>query len=49
MASFFDGLAETHDKASSLRQSQLKLISARRDRNGAAHPFYWAAFTITGE
>jgi CHAT domain-containing protein len=49
MASFFDGLAETRDKASSLRQSQLKLIAARRDRNGAAHPFYWAAFTITGE
>ena len=49
MARFFDGLAETHDKAGSLRQSQLKLIEARRDRNGAAHPFYWAAFTITGE
>ena len=49
MANFFTGLAQTNDKAQSLRQSQLKLIQTRRDRNGAAHPFFWAAFTITGE
>ncbi len=49
MANFFTGLAQTSDKARSLRESQLKLIETRRDRNGAAHPFFWAAFTITGE
>ncbi len=49
MAQFFRGLAESHDKAHSLRESQLQLIQSRRDRNGAAHPFFWAAFTITGE
>jgi len=49
MANFFTGLAQTNDKARSLRDSQLKLIETRRDRNGAAHPFFWAAFTITGE
>jgi CHAT domain-containing protein/Tfp pilus assembly protein PilF len=49
MANFFAGLAETHDKSKSLRDSQLKLIESRRDRNGAAHPFFWAAFTITGQ
>jgi CHAT domain-containing protein len=49
MANFFVGLAETRDKSKSLRDSQLKLIESRRDRNGAAHPFFWAAFTITGQ
>ena len=49
MAQFFTGLAQSHDKAASLRESQLQLIQSRRDRKGAAHPFFWAAFTITGE
>ena len=49
MTNFFVGLAETHDKSKSLRESQLKLIESRRDRNDAAHPFFWAAFTITGQ
>lgn len=49
MAQFFTGLAESHEKARSLRESQLQLIQSRRDRKGAAHPFFWAAFTITGE
>jgi CHAT domain-containing protein/Tfp pilus assembly protein PilF len=49
MAKFFTGLAQSNDKADSLRASQLQLIETRRDRNGAAHPFFWAAFTITGE
>ncbi len=48
ITNFFVGLAETGDKSKSLRASQLKLIESRRDRNGAAHPFFWAAFTMTG-
>ena len=49
MSVFFAKLAQSGDKPGSLRAAQLGLIAGRRERNGAAHPFFWAAFTITGE
>jgi CHAT domain-containing protein/Tfp pilus assembly protein PilF len=49
MTAFFTHLAARQGKAESLRQAQLDLIKRRRARGKAAHPFYWAAFTLTGQ
>jgi CHAT domain-containing protein len=48
MKKFFEVLSKNNDKAEALAEAQRFLIKARSADRGAAHPFVWAAFTLTG-
>jgi CHAT domain-containing protein len=49
MALFFQGLSKGLSKSEALRAAKLKVIEERREDFASAHPFFWAAFTLTGQ
>jgi CHAT domain-containing protein/Tfp pilus assembly protein PilF len=49
MTFFFRNLAGGMSRDEALRQAKIHMIAERRDSFAAAHPLFWAAFTLTGE
>jgi CHAT domain-containing protein len=47
---FFEQLAAGADKAAALQEAQKTLLlTGRKNGESSAHPYYWAAFTMTGD
>jgi len=49
MVDFYRRILSGEGKSEALRHAQLSMIKKRRERYGAAHPFYWGAFICVGE
>ncbi len=47
MPSFFDNLCSGQGTPDALRNAQLEAIKYHRETFGAAHPLFWAAWTVT--
>jgi CHAT domain-containing protein/Tfp pilus assembly protein PilF len=48
MTRCFELQAEGRPAGAALREAQLETVQRRREKNAAAHPFFWAAYTLTG-
>ncbi len=48
MSAHFRNLADGADRVEALRNAQLQMIDDRRQQAKAAHPYFWAAFTVSG-
>ena len=46
---FFRTLAKSKNVRRSLQLAQKEQIEKRRQKNGAAHPYFWAAFNVSGD
>ena len=49
MVKYYKGIKEGEGKSRSLQNAMLSIIKERREKNGAAHPFFWGAFISVGE
>lgn len=46
---FYEALKSGKSKMAALHEAQLQILQQhRREREGAAHPFFWAGFVLTG-
>jgi len=49
MIRFFAHLARNKTPSEALRLAQQEMLRIRQEQQGAAHPHFWAAFTVTGK
>jgi len=49
MTNFYRRMKAGSGKAKSLQEASLALMKVRREKVGAAHPYFWAAFVCVGE
>jgi CHAT domain-containing protein/Tfp pilus assembly protein PilF len=49
MTGFYESMQHGAGKSGALRESQLLMIKERREKTGAAHPYFWGAFISAGE